>query len=157
MPGVTLSTAPSPPSAATVARRHLVSADEYDRELRILIAAAVASKPLFEKVKAMSAWLEANEWHELAAEREKKRDAAREELRFVENRIFEQGIKVSRLQGGLSDCARQGFGALFRQELTPHIALVWAVEARRIGSTDIFEIADAARNSLNQWLDEERE
>jgi hypothetical protein len=155
MPGVTVSTAPAPPSAATVARKHLVSAAEWMNALHALIADAVASKPLYEKVQAMNAWLAANEWHELATERERKRDIAREELRLIENRLFEQAAKVSLLQWGLNEAATQGLTALFRQDLTPHITLVWAIEARRIGSTDLFEIAESARNSLMTWLDEE--
>jgi uncharacterized protein (DUF2235 family) len=152
--GVTLSTA-SVSSPATVAKRELVSIVEWDQALKKLLADAVASGPLSRKVKAMDAWLAANEWHALAAEREKRRDALKEELRIVENNLFAQANRVARLQQGLSANARQGLEALTRMELTAHVAQVWMIEARKIGETNLIVVAESARNTLNQMVDEE--
>lgn len=153
MPGVVASTAPAPKPETGHTR--LVAFVEWEAALRTLLAAAVASKPLWEQVQKMDAWLAANEWHELAPEREKVRDQRKAELRRIENRLFEQAAKVSRLQAGLGDAAKQGLEALTRMELTPHVAQVWAIEARKIGKTNLVEIADSARESLYAWIDEE--
>lgn len=118
-----------------------------------LIREAVASKPLHEKVRKMNRWLAANEWHELAVEREQQRDKARDELRLVEDRLFNQAAHVSRLQEGLGALEVQGIEALFRCELTPHVAQVWAITAREIGSTDLFDVTAAARERMLDWLD----
>jgi hypothetical protein len=151
--GVVASTKPVP--RAETQKDRIVAFAEWERALRTLLADAVACRPLWERVKKMDAWLEANPWHEKAPERDRERDAERAKLAAIENRLFDQAARVTVLQRGLSPLASQGIAALTRMELTPHVAHVWMLEARRIGATNLLDVAEAARESLYRWIDEE--
>lgn len=137
------------PGVVTAPR--IAGIDEWIRAVNRLLTDAAASKPLHDKVKAMDAWLAANPWHEAAAERERRRDELREELRRIENRLFDQAAAVSRMQATLPDAMRLGLEALTRMDLTPHVAQVWATAARESGKTGLMEVAEAARALLTRW------
>jgi hypothetical protein len=151
--GVVASTKPAPRSETQKDR--IVAFAEWERELRILLTDAVASRPLWERVKKMDAWLEANPWHEKAPKRDRERDLEKAKLAAIENRLFERAARVTVLQRGLSPLVTQGLAALTRMELTSHITHVWMIEARRIGKTNLLDVAEAARESMVRWIDEE--
>lgn len=151
--GVIASTKPAP--KVRTRKDDIIAFAEWERAVRVLLTDAVACRPLWERVKKMDAWLEANPWHEKVPERDRERDAEKAKLTAIENRLFDQAARVTVLQRDLSPLASRGIAALTRMELTSHVAHVWMIEARRIGETNLLAVAEAARESMARWIDED--
>lgn len=123
--------------------------DEWDRAVREMLAAAVASAPARERVKKMRAWLAANEFH--AKHKERHEQYWREYMASNEQdaRLMDMTARVSRLQGEMSAETLYGLGALVGIELYPNISQMWARYAQRMATHDVFEIT-------RQWLVDQR-
>lgn len=123
--------------------------DEWDRAVRAMLAAAVASGPGRERVKKMRAWIEANPFHDKYNERHEQywfeKMAANEE----DAKLMDMTARVSRLQGEMSEETLYGLGALVGIELYPNISQMWARYAQRLATHDVFEIT-------RQWLVDQR-
>ena len=123
--------------------------DEWDRAVRAMLAAAVASGPRRERVKKMSAWLEDNPFHEKHGERHHQYWREKMESNEEDANLMDMTIRVSRLQGEMTAETLYGLGALVGVELYPNIGQMWARYAQRLATHDVFEIT-------RSWLIEQR-